>query len=111
RDAATGTTPPAARITLCCRETGPVDRFSAPVKADGSFEFAAVPPGHYAIGVQPKPEKGSLFLVGKDIDVGSQGATGRDLVSTNQFGQLAATIATEVGDLSAAQAVVVFTGS
>ena len=111
-DAATGAPPPAERITFCCRETGPVDQFSAAVKTDGSFEFAAVPPGHYAVGVQARPGKGSLFMVGKDIDINSQqGATGVELVSTNQFGQLAATIASEAGNFPPTEAAVVFTGN
>jgi hypothetical protein len=97
-DAVTGTTTAAARVTLCCREVGPVERFSAPVNADGSFEFAAVPPGHYAVGLEPKPGISSLFVVGGDVDVGRQGLSSLEIVSTTRFSQLAATILAESGN-------------
>ena len=53
-DSVTGTPSLADRVTLCCRASGPVERFSASLGADGSFEFAAIPPGRYAVGLERK---------------------------------------------------------
>ena len=97
-DAVTGTPPPAARITLCCRESGPAQEFSAPLKSDGTFEFAAVPTGHYAVGLKPKPGMANLFVATDGIDVANSGVSGLEFVSTTQFGPLAATIVFEGGN-------------
>ena len=112
-DSVTGTPSPAARVTLCCRDSGPVERFSAPLGADGSFEFAAIPPGRYAVGLERKEGQPNLFTVAGDIDVESQGAAELEVLSTPQFGELAAAIVYENGDTLSldSAASVVFTGS
>jgi len=97
-DAVTGTPPPAARITLCCRESGPVQEFSAPLQSDGTFEFASIPAGNYAVGLKPKPGMANLFVATDGINVGSSGVSGLEFVSTTQFGPLAATIVFEGGN-------------
>ena len=97
-DAVTGTPPPAARITLCCRESGPVQEFSAPLQSNGTFEFAAIPTGHYAVGLKPKPGMANLFVATDGINVGNSGVSGLEFVSTTQFGPLAATIVFEGGN-------------
>ena len=96
-DSVTGTPSPAERVTLCCRASGPVERFSAPLGADGSFEFAAIPPGHYAVGLEQKEGQPNLFTVAGNIDVESQGASGLEILSTPRFGELAAAIVYENG--------------
>jgi hypothetical protein len=84
--------PIAGRVTLCCRQSGPVERFSALLAADGSFEFAGIPPGKYTAGIQPAAAKLNISFVETTIEVGSQGLNGFTLSTTPQFGQITATI-------------------
>jgi hypothetical protein len=84
--------PVVGRVVLCCSASGPAERFSAPVKSDGSFEFAAIPPGKYTAATQPAQAKPSISVEGTTIDVGSQGLSGFILSTTPQFGQITATI-------------------
>jgi protocatechuate 3,4-dioxygenase beta subunit len=103
----------AGRITLCCRDSGPVERFSTPLKADGSFEFTAIPPGRYAVGHQPKTGTPNLFVVGRDIVVGTDNVSGFEVLSTPQFAELSARLVLEDGSLppDGFSATVVFVGT
>jgi hypothetical protein len=94
-DSVTGQTATAERVTLCCQTSGPVDRFSAPLAADGTFAFAGIPPGKYETGVETAKGTPNLYLVTQTLDVGDQGASGAALFTTMRFGQLTATI---IGD-------------
>jgi hypothetical protein len=69
---------------------------AAPI--DGTFEFAAIPTGNYAVGLKPKPGMANLFVATDGINVGSSGVSGLEFVSTTQFGPLAATIVFEGGN-------------
>jgi hypothetical protein len=80
----------ADRVTLCCNSTGPVERFSAPLK-DGKFEFSGIPPGRYTPGLQPKPGSPQPNVVNAIVDVGSSGSTDASILTTQQFGQVMAT--------------------
>jgi hypothetical protein len=50
---ASGVLSSAVRVQMCC--IGPVQRLSAPVQSDGSFEFAALPPGASVLELQARP--------------------------------------------------------
>lgn len=91
-DAASGLPVVAERVTLCCRDSGPFERFSAPLLADGSFAFADIPPGIYTTAIQPGAGKPNIYVLAATIDVGSQALNGVAVVATPQFGQLTASI-------------------
>jgi hypothetical protein len=112
-DALTGAPSVAERVTLCCRESGPVERFSTPVQADGSFEFSAIPRGLYTLGLQTRTGTPALFPVGRNIVVAPEGVSGLEVLSTPQFAELAVGLAIEnVGRPSGNfSATVVFTSS
>jgi hypothetical protein len=112
-DAVSGVPSVAERITFCCRGSGPLERFSSPIHADGSFEFSAIPPGHYAVGLQTRTGTPSLFPVGSDVLVGTESLSGLEVLSTPQFGELSAKLAVENGGLPPENfpASVVFTGA
>jgi 5-hydroxyisourate hydrolase-like protein (transthyretin family) len=113
-DAVTGAPAPAERIFLCCRDSGPSTRFSAPLNADGAFEFTSIPPGRYDIALQTRPGSSNLSVSGRGIDVGNQNISGLELVSASQMGELAAGIVVEAGLPSSADFAkmsVVFTGT
>jgi hypothetical protein len=113
-DAVTGTPPVAERITLCCWEGGPAQRFSAPLKPDGSFAFAGIPPGTYSIGLQTREGLPVLFIVERNVVVEAQTISGLDFSSTPGFGELLANIVVESGAASLpapAAMSIVFTGS
>jgi hypothetical protein len=98
-DALAGVPSVADRITLCCRESGPVERFSTPLRADGSFEFASIPPGQYTVGHLTKTKTPNLFAVGRDIVVGTDGISGLEVLSTGQLAQVSARLLLENGGL------------
>jgi len=112
-DALTDAPSAAERITLCCRESGPIERFSTPLQTDGSFEFAAIPPGRFTVGLQTRVGTPSLFAVPRDVDVGADGASRLELFSTLQFAELSAKLVLENGGLLPENfsATVVFTGT
>jgi hypothetical protein len=91
-DSITGAPVAAERVLLCCRRSGPAERFSAPVKPDGSFEFAGLPPGRYEATLQPRPGTAAIYTINMFIDIGSQGLNGMTLLTTPGFGQLVATL-------------------
>ena len=104
--------PAIGRVTLCCRTSGPVEGFSAPISADGSFEFAGIPPGKYTPEIKALDGKSTIYVVEPIVDVGSQGLTGLTLSTTPQFGQITATIMAD-GNVPLPDTVlpsVVFTG-
>ena len=113
-DAVTGTPSAAIRITLCCRDQGVAQRFSARLKPDGSFAFDAISPGHYSIGLETTVGAPSLFTVERDLVVKDQNISGLDLSSNLTFGELTANIVVESGTptlLAPTEMSVVFTGS
>jgi hypothetical protein len=111
-DAITAAPAVAERLTLCCRGSGPVERFSSSIEADGSFEFSAIPPGRYAVGLQTVAGTPNLFPVG-DVIVGMESITGLEILTTPRFGELSATLVFEDGSIDSASfaASVVFTGT
>jgi hypothetical protein len=101
RDVASGLPPATAEaVTLCCLSSGPVERRSTPLRADGSFEFSALPPGEYAIGLQVKGQPTNTFtsapnlptvsMVTPTIRIGDEGATDVELKATAGFLELSA---------------------
>jgi hypothetical protein len=96
-DSVSGNPSNAERLTLCCRESGASQRFSAPLGPDGSFEFTGLPPGRYDVGFQVKAGFPELFPVGEALEVGAQSVSELTVKTTPQFGQLAATIRMEDG--------------
>jgi len=99
-DAISGAPSAAERITLCCLDSGPIERFSAPLQPDGSFEFSAIPPGRYFPGLQTMTGTGALQLVNREIVVGPDGVSGIELLSTRQFAQVSAILTFENGGMS-----------
>jgi hypothetical protein len=96
-DAVSGAPSVAERITLCCRGVGPIERLSARVQADGSFEFAAVPAGRFTVNLQTKSGTPNLFVVDPDIVVERDGLSGLKVLSTPQFAELSARLVLESG--------------
>ena len=113
-DSVSGAPSSAERISVCCRETGPVQRFSAPIDADGSFEFTGVPAGNYLFSLQVRSGTPNLFPVEGTIEVGGSEISAIEVLSTPQFGELAARLFVE-GNLPPGTdrdaMTVVFTGS
>jgi hypothetical protein len=91
-DAIAGLPVTAGRLTLCCSPSGPAEKFSAPLNADGSFEFSGIPQGRYEATVQSPVGGPDIIVRGDLIDVGSQGRSGLTLSTAQQFGQITATI-------------------
>jgi len=112
-DVLSGVSSVAERVTLCCRESGPVERFSTPLQPDGSFEFAAIPPGRYTVGLQTKTGTPNLFPVVHDIVVGSNNISELEVLSAPQFAELAARLVLDNGSFlpDNFSATLVFTGS
>jgi hypothetical protein len=79
----------AARIRLCCLSSGPVERLSAPIRADGSFEFANVPPGKYSPRLQVRsPWQTDLYLVEQSVEVRNSQPNEWRLLSAPEFREL-----------------------
>jgi hypothetical protein len=91
-DSITGMPVAAERVLLCCRDSWPTERFSAPLKPDGSFEFAGIPAGRYDATLQTRPGTAAIYTINTSIDIGSQGLNGMTLLTTPRFGQLVASI-------------------
>ena len=91
-DSITRNKPQADRIQLCCLETGPVDRMSAPLGADGSFEFSGVPPGRYAAELKGKAAPGIANSV---LNVPVQGLSGLALASAANFATITASVVSD----------------
>jgi hypothetical protein len=96
-DSITGT-PVAGRLTLCCADSGPAEKFSTPVGADGSFAFTMLPPGKYTPALQRPGGAPALYIVGSGLDVGPQALQGMTLFTAVQFGQVSATIQSDEPD-------------
>jgi hypothetical protein len=99
-DGITGLPAQAERVNLCCLATGPVERFSTPLRSDGSFEFAGVPPGRYTMDLQTRSGLPKLLVVDSrdsKIEVANEPLSGLTVLSTPQFGLLVATIVLENG--------------
>ncbi|HET9219901.1 MAG TPA: carboxypeptidase-like regulatory domain-containing protein [Terriglobia bacterium] len=113
-DAVSGAPSSAERVSVCCRETGPVQRFSTPIDADGSFEFTGIPSGHYLFSLQVRSGTPNLFPVEGSIELGVSDISAIEVLSTPQFGELAARLFVE-GNLPPGTdrdaMAVVFTGS
>ena len=61
----------AARVQLCCIHPELMDAVSAPVRPDGSFEFAGVPPGKYTPELRVKTGQPAIKVVSATVEVGS----------------------------------------
>jgi protocatechuate 3,4-dioxygenase beta subunit len=111
-DAVTGAAASAELVTICCRESGISQRFSTPLHSDGSFEFAAIPPGHYNVGLQVASGRPNLFVVDSGIDVDGSELFGIEILSAQRFIPVLAYTGNEAGDLlNTGSAVVVFVGT
>jgi hypothetical protein len=112
-DGITGLPVSAERVTLCCLSSGPAERYSTPLRADGSFEFAGVPRGRYKVELEPRRGQPQLQVVNSDVEVANESVTGLTILSTPQLRQLLATISFESGNPFPANAppVVVFTAA
>lgn len=94
KDQVSGSPTAAERLTLCCLDDGPMERFSTLVQPDGSFEFAAIPAGRYELllqmkgdptnSVAPRGSVQTLSLVNSEITIGKEGANGVELKTTRQ---------------------------
>jgi 5-hydroxyisourate hydrolase-like protein (transthyretin family) len=113
-DAVTAAPSTAVRITLCCLDGGVTQRYSSPLRSDGSFLFEEIPPGHYGIGLQTPVGSPNLLVVERDVVVKDQNISGLDFSSTSGFGELSANLVVEGGTpsvLAPSAMSVVFTGS
>jgi hypothetical protein len=68
-DSLSGQPAAAERVLLCCLRSGLRERLSAPLHADGTFQFANVPPGRYTPQLQVKSGEPDLYLGGKTVEV------------------------------------------
>jgi hypothetical protein len=71
----------AERVTLCCLTSGPAERFSTPLRSDGSFEFAGVPPGRYTLGLLSKDGQAALSVTNPNVDVTNAPVSGLTVLS------------------------------
>jgi protocatechuate 3,4-dioxygenase beta subunit len=112
-DSLSGTPAVAERMELCCEEGAFPQKLSTPLRSDGTFTFATIPPGHYSLGLKARPGQPDLHLVQSGVDVGDQDLSGLDFVSTPQLGLLGATVVAEGGTVLPENfpASVVFTGT
>jgi hypothetical protein len=95
-DNISGKPPAAERVTLCCRETGPAERLSTRLQADGSFEFQGVPPGKHTVGLQTQGGQPTRHTVDPSIiAVGSEPLTGVKFKTSAGFVQLGARVMVE----------------
>jgi hypothetical protein len=111
-DGITGLLISADRVTLCCLSSGPAERYSTPLRADGSFEFAGVPRGRYKVELESRRGQPQLQVVNSDVEVANGPVTGLTILSTPQLRQLLATISFEGGNpFPATPPLVVFTAA
>jgi hypothetical protein len=112
-DSITGLPVSAERVVLCCLSSGPAERFSTPLRADGSFEFAGVPRGRYTVELQTGAGQPRLYVAAPDLEVANEPVTGRTVFATPQLRQLFATLSFESGNPFPANAppLVVFTAA
>jgi hypothetical protein len=81
RDSASRSPANASRVRLCCLDSGPVEALSAPVQADGSFEFLDVPPGRYTPELKVTAGQAALRVFQATVQAGPD-ATRVELLST-----------------------------
>jgi 5-hydroxyisourate hydrolase-like protein (transthyretin family) len=86
----------AERVELCCLQSGPFERFSTPLRPDGSFEFRDIPPGRYTPELRARP---ILLVVNPDIEVGSEGVSGLTIGSMSTSVWLSTRIVVEGGNV------------
>jgi hypothetical protein len=96
-DAVRGAPAVAEGIVLCCRESGITEKFSTPLRSDGSFEFTSIPPGRYTAVIQVPTGSPGLFPVNPVIDVGSNGVSGMEILSAQRFFEVIARTLDEAG--------------
>jgi hypothetical protein len=94
-DGIAGSPAQAERITFCCLNSGPVERFSTSLRPDGSFEFAGVPPGRYTVDLETRSGLPKLFAINTRVEVANDPLSGLTVLSTPQFGLLLATVVFE----------------
>jgi len=94
-DSITRNGPQADRIQLCCLASGPFERISTPLHADGSFEFTGVPAGRYTAELTGSNIPG---IANPILDVSVQGLSGLTLVSAANFATITAVVVTDGSD-------------
>jgi len=82
----------AERVELCCFSSGPFERLSAALQADGSFDFPAVPPGRYSAELRGKTGPSTPTIVNSVIVVEDRDASGLVLLNSNQTSWLIASV-------------------
>lgn len=97
-DAVTGMPPSADVVQLCCLSSGPVERMSAPLQSDGSFEFSGVPEGRYEVELRGKTP---VRIIHSSIETGREGKSGLRLFSAEQFGNVRIGISLDGSDSKA----------
>ena len=98
-DAVSGAPVVATDVVICCRDSSITERFSTPLRSDGSFEFASIPQGKYTAGIQVSAGSPNLFLVNPWIEVGSNGVSGIEIRTTQRFVSVMARTLDEGGRL------------
>ena len=68
--------------------------------ADGSFEFAGIPPGKYTMAVDPTTGNPRLYLVSENLEVGTEPIANASVLTTRQFIKMTATVSAESETLS-----------
>jgi len=82
----------ADRVQLCCFASGPFERLSTELLSDGSFQFSGVPAGRYELEMKGKT---AGRIVDPVVDVGVAGQTRLNLLSAQQFANLATATTTD----------------
>jgi len=112
-DAVRGAPAVAESVVLCCRESGITEKFSTPLRSDGSFEFVSIPPGRYTAQLQVPSGSPGLFPVKAGIEVGSNGVSEIEILTAQRFFPVMARTLNEAGRLlnAGASVSVVFVGT
>jgi hypothetical protein len=91
-DGVSGAPAVAERATLCCRDSGVTKGYSTPMRPDGTFEFADVPPGQYTFGLTARAGQSSVTAVDSKVDVKNTPLSELTIASTVRFVPMSAKV-------------------
>jgi len=91
-DVISGMPAAADRVQLCCFASEPFERLSTELLPDGSFQFSGVPAGRYELEMKGKT---AGRIVEPFVEVGDRGQFRLNLISAQQFANLATGISTD----------------